>query len=232
MDEFDPIVDRLRDLGHEPMAPDLAARHLGTMAGVRPRAGRAVKAKVGAAFFAGLLVGGTGLATAGALPAPAQDVAHTTLGSVGLDVPNGHARFTSGCGTDPETGQPFKNHGQYVKAHHGGSAAGQSNCGKPLVAVNGSSGETGSSDDTGPTGATGNDKHDHGPKGATGVSGANAKHAQGDDAQGDEAGPTGASGEVEDTHPTGTSGEAPEVEHESDDGTSSSTGASGSTSGS
>jgi hypothetical protein len=90
--------------------------------------------RVAAAFFAGLMIGGTGLAAANALPASMQSVAHTTLSKVGVNVPPGHDRVTEGCGTDTN-GQPFKNHGQYVKAHKGDSAAGQSDCGKPKVSL-------------------------------------------------------------------------------------------------
>jgi hypothetical protein len=42
-----------------------------------------------AAFAVGLLAGSSGLATAGALPDGAQEVAHRTLGAVGLKVPHG-----------------------------------------------------------------------------------------------------------------------------------------------
>lgn len=140
MDEHDPVVDRLRRLARQPLDQDLAARHLADMAGAR-RTRRAslssVRWKVGAAFFAGLLLGGTGLATAGALPGPVQNVAHSTLSEVGVDVPDGHgpARYNGPeCGLDPQTHQPFKNHGQYVKAHRNDPNAGQSRCGKPVQA--------------------------------------------------------------------------------------------------
>jgi hypothetical protein len=126
---------RLHDLGTRAVDPSLASTHLGAMAGVAPgRAGVGVKLRVAAAFFAGLLIGGTGLAAANALPASMQSVAHTTLSKVGVNVPPGHDRVTDGCGTDT-SGQPFKNHGQYVKAHKGDPAAAQSDCGKPKVSV-------------------------------------------------------------------------------------------------
>lgn len=140
MDDHAPLVERLRDLGRRPIDPAISRDHLSAMAGVRPRRGQAwTRLKVGGAFAAGLLLGGTGLASAGALPGPAQNVAHTTLSKVGVNVPHGTARFNDPavCGLDPATQQPFRNHGQYVKAHKGDPAAAQSRCGKPLKAGTG-----------------------------------------------------------------------------------------------
>jgi hypothetical protein len=136
VNEDDALIERLRNLGRQQVPPATTARHVGAMASAVGRPHRAVRLKVGTAFFAGLLLGGTGLATAGALPAPAQDVAHTTLSKVGLNVPEGTQRFndTTVCGTDPQTGQPFRNHGQYVKAHKGDPNAATSRCGKPIQA--------------------------------------------------------------------------------------------------
>ncbi len=137
MDDTDPIADRLRDLGRQPVEPAVASRHLSAMAAAPSGSSRSrTRLKIGAAFLVGLLVGGTGLASAGALPGPAQDAAHTTLSKVGVKVPQGTERFNDPavCGTDPATQQPFRNHGQYVKAHKGDPAASQSRCGKPLKA--------------------------------------------------------------------------------------------------
>jgi hypothetical protein len=138
MDEHDPVIDRLGRLARQPLDPATTARHLEQMARApRTRRASGVRWKVGVAFFAGLLLGGTGLATAGALPGPVQNVAHTTLSDVGVNVPDGHGpkRYNGPeCGTDPQTGQPFKNHGQYVKAHKNDPNAGQSRCGKPVQA--------------------------------------------------------------------------------------------------
>lgn len=133
-DEFDGLTARLDDFGRHPAAPAVRSQHLTEMAAVtsRPRGVWASKLRVGAAFFAGLLIGGSGLAAAGALPDQAQDVAHDVFGAVGVNVPEG--RNTADC---PE-GQTFKNHGQYVSsvAKTGGdtSAAAKSDCGKPLGA--------------------------------------------------------------------------------------------------
>ena len=131
MDDTDPLVERLRDLGRQPVDPATASQHLSAMGGVmRPVRGWR-RYRVGAAFFAGLLVGGTGLASAGALPGGAQNVAHSTLSQVGVSVPdgNGPTRSTVGCG-----GVTYKNHGQFVKAQKDKAAAAASPCGKPVSA--------------------------------------------------------------------------------------------------
>ena len=137
MDDHDPLAERLRDLGRQPIDPATSGRHLSAMTAVRPRRGGAwTRLKVAGAFAAGLFLGGTGLASAGALPAPAQDVARSTLAKVGVNVPHGTERFNDPavCGLDPATQQPFRNHGQYVRAHKNDPAAAQSRCGKPLKA--------------------------------------------------------------------------------------------------
>ena len=137
MDDDDALAARLRELGSHPVDPATSSRHLSAMATVgRGRRRLWTRLKVGAAVGAGLLLGGTGLASAGALPTSAQDVANKTLAKVGVKVPQGTERFNDPaiCGTDPATQQPFRNHGQYVKAHQGDPAAAQSRCGKPLKA--------------------------------------------------------------------------------------------------
>ena len=138
MHDDDFLAERLRDLGRQPVDPATTSRHLSAMAAVGGSSGRFwTRLKVGAAFGAGLLIGGTGLASAGALPGPAQGVANKTLAKVGVNVPHGTERFNDPavCGTDPNTGQPFKNHGQYVRANKANNpAAAQSRCGKPLQA--------------------------------------------------------------------------------------------------
>ena len=140
MTEQDPLTDRLRDLGRQPVDPATSSRHLTAMAAAEGGRRRvSTKLKVGLAFAAGLLIGGTGLASAGALPAPAQNVAHSTLSKVGVDVPRGTERYNDPavCGLDPATGKPFRNHGQYVKANKANPAAGESRCGKPVKAGTG-----------------------------------------------------------------------------------------------
>jgi hypothetical protein len=141
MDDNDPLIDALRGLGRQPLDPVTSTRHLSAMAGAGRRVARTTRLKVGGVLFVGLLAGGTGLASAGSLPASVQDVAHAALSPVGLDVPKGHgpARYNGPeCGTDPTTKLPYRNHGQYVKAHKGDPNAGASRCGKPVRAGTGS----------------------------------------------------------------------------------------------
>lgn len=136
-DDDDSLAERLHDLGRQPVDPATSSRHLSAMAAVEGSSGRfSTRLKVGAALGIGLLLGGTGLASAGALPGPAQGVASKTLAKVGVNVPHGTERFNAPavCGTDPNTGQPFKNHGQYMRANEANPAAAQSRCGKPLKA--------------------------------------------------------------------------------------------------
>ena len=91
--------------------------------------------RVGAALVAGLLVGGTGLAGAGAL-GPAQGVAHSALGRVGIDVPDRH-NGPECTDADGKRIADLKNHGQYVRSQAKGdrSEAAKSKCGKPVHAV-------------------------------------------------------------------------------------------------
>src|SRR5579859_2291059 len=170
MDDRDPLIDRLHSLSRHSVGPATAARHLAAIAVVGGRTARAVKLKVGAALFAGLMLGGAGLATAGALPGPAQGVAHSALSTVGLNVPNSHgpARYNGPeCGTDSQTHQPFANHGQYVRAHKADPNAGSSRCGKPVQAGTDTSNDTEAPDanQAGPPGSThgnrGKGKADH-----------------------------------------------------------------------
>ena len=133
------VVERLRALGQQPVEPALASAHLTAMAGGRPGTRGWTRLKVGGAFLAGLLLGGTGLASAGALPDPVQQAAHSALRQVGIDVPPGHDRYDGPeCGKDAN-GQAFRNHGQYVKANKANNPeAGKSRCGKPVKAGQGS----------------------------------------------------------------------------------------------
>ena len=117
---------------------------------------RAFKVKIAAAGLAGFLLGGGGLATAGALPSSAQGVAHSLFKTVGVKVPPGHDRYNG-----PEcTGGPYANHGQYVRSHKGDPNASQSRCGKPTVA-----GQGGSSDDPNDTNGDSNGPGNSGKKG-------------------------------------------------------------------
>lgn len=132
MNEHDDLISRLRAFGRRPVDPDLAARHLSAMAAPSPADAppRGHRLRVVAAFTVGLLAGTTGLATAGALPNGVQEIAHSTLGSVGVNVPHGNRYQGSECG------KVFKNHGQYVRSQPKGNraAAAASRCGKPLGA--------------------------------------------------------------------------------------------------
>jgi hypothetical protein len=131
----DALELRLRALGDSPVEPDLQDRHLAAMAavGAGAAAGRGrgrwrfTWRAVAAAGIVGFLGGSTGLAAAGSLPDPAQDVAHDVLGAVGIDVP----RSSEGC----PAGRTYRNHGEYVAEVEaaGGDveAAARSDCGKP-----------------------------------------------------------------------------------------------------
>jgi hypothetical protein len=96
MDEhIDPqdheTVERLRAFGRRPVDPPTASAHLTAMADAAPRRSPwRTKVAVAGAFLAGLLLGGTGLATAGALPDPAQEVAFNVLHRTGMHVPHPH----------------------------------------------------------------------------------------------------------------------------------------------
>jgi len=126
----DDLEGRLRRLGRAPINPEVEATHRDSIARAVPRPARARFGwrAIALASLAGFFAGSTALASAGSLPAPAQDVAHDTLGAVGINVP----RSTEGC---PE-GTSYRNHGEYVSAVEasGGDvrAAAHSDCGKPV----------------------------------------------------------------------------------------------------
>lgn len=131
----DNVISRLTSLGEQPIDPALASQQLTAIAITPAREPWfRQKLQVAAALVVGLLVGSTGLAAAGALPDTAQQAAHKALRTVGVNVPPGKDRVTEGCGTD-ENGEPFKNHGQYVKAHKDDPEASKSDCGKPRKSV-------------------------------------------------------------------------------------------------
>ena len=124
------LEGRLRRLGQAPIAPEVEATHHRSIAQAvcRPPRARFGWKAVALASLAGFFAGSTALAAAGSLPAPVQDVAHDTLGAVGISVP----RSTEGC---PE-GTSYRNHGEYVSSVEasGGDvpAAAHSDCGKPV----------------------------------------------------------------------------------------------------
>jgi hypothetical protein len=129
MNEHSDLERRLRALGDEPVDPTVASYHLTAMAAAAPapKAARLHRPKVVAAFFAGLLLGGTSLASAGALGDTPQNAVADVAAKVGVNLPGGSVeRSTEGC-----NGVTYKNHGQFVKA--GGDP--ESPCGKPLHSV-------------------------------------------------------------------------------------------------
>lgn len=143
----DDLETRLRDLGKVPVEPAVRDRHLAAMAAARPDALTPAGARrwrfgwraVAAAGVVGFLAGSTGLAAAGTLPDPAQDVAHDVLGAVGINVP----RSTEGC---PDDGV-YRNHGEFVAEVEaaGGDveAAARSACGMPVRSGGGPAGRGG-----------------------------------------------------------------------------------------
>src|SRR3954465_2509876 len=110
VDDVDPVVSRLQAIGANPLDPELRDRVLARAH--RPRRGwiHATRFKVAAAMAGGFMIGSMGLASAGALPGPAQGVAHATLDAVGVHLPPGHDRYNG-----PECGGATT-HGQYVQA--------------------------------------------------------------------------------------------------------------------
>jgi hypothetical protein len=123
------LAGRLAALGRAPVDPAVASAHLTAIATVpagrtfRPVRARFVRGKVAAAFAAGLMLGGTSLASAGVLGSTPQNAVADAAGHVGLDLPGGTPRSTEGCG-----GKAYKNHGQFVA--QGGDP--HSPCGKPV----------------------------------------------------------------------------------------------------
>ena len=135
----DDLEGRLRRLGQAPITPEVEATHRHSIAQAisRPPRARFGWKAVALASLAGFFAGSTALAAAGSLPGPAQDVAHDTLGAIGIGVP----RSTQGC---PE-GTSYRNHGEYVSAVEasGGDlrAAAHSDCGKPVHSSKGNGNE-------------------------------------------------------------------------------------------
>ena len=89
-DERPGLTDRLRDLGSHPVPAATESDHLSRMAATPAEPARRFgRGAIAAAAIVGFLAGSTGLAAAGALPDPAQDVAHDVLAVVQVDVPKG-----------------------------------------------------------------------------------------------------------------------------------------------
>ena len=139
--DHDALVERLRALGEHPIDPALQAAHLTAMSAPRP-AGIRPKLRVAAAFLAGLLVGGSGLAVAGALPDPAQNLAHRAFKQAGIEVPQPE-RYHDDAECGPEV---MANHGGYVRADR---SKAQTECGKRVKGARGGPGERGANDPEG-----------------------------------------------------------------------------------
>jgi len=89
MHEHDDLAHRLRDLGAGPVDPGLRADHVAAMRAATaapPR--RFGRLAVAAAAIVGFTAGSAGFAMAGALPDPAQGVAHDVLSVVQVEVPD------------------------------------------------------------------------------------------------------------------------------------------------
>ena len=134
MNENEDLISRLRAFGRRPVSPEVAGEHLAAMDGAAGSTGARVaghRMKVVAAFVVGLVAGTSGLATAGALPDGAQEVAHRTFGAVGIKVPHGDRYWGQEC-----AGEVKKNHGQYVRSQPKDkrAEAAASRCGKPVQA--------------------------------------------------------------------------------------------------
>src|SRR3954470_12213592 len=130
--EHADLIARMEAMSREPLDPAVAARFLGPVSEPRRSWLHSAKAKVAAAAAGGFLIGSVGLASAGSLPAPAQDAAPFALGGGGVNVPPGHDRYN-----DPTAcpGGPYRNHGAYVKAHPNDPNAASSPCGKPTKSL-------------------------------------------------------------------------------------------------
>lgn len=99
-EHWGPLEARLRALGDQPVPLEVQARHLAAMAAVatapapaaaptwRRRAAISHPLRAAAAAAMVAILGSTGLASAGALPDPAQRIAHSVLSAVGIDVPS------------------------------------------------------------------------------------------------------------------------------------------------
>lgn len=136
MDEHEDLIQRLRDAGRRPIDPTVRSTHLASLE-CRPTLLRS-KLRVAGAFLAGLLVGGSGLAAAGALPDPAQNVAHNVFEKVGVQVPQPERHHGEECGAERK-----RNHGQYVRVD---KALAQTECGKPLATAGGDAEDDGERD--------------------------------------------------------------------------------------
>lgn len=163
MDEHDDLLRRLRSLGTQPVDPARQSADLTAMAMARPTPRIARKLRLAGAFLAGLMIGGTGLAAAEALPDPAQHVAHTVLGKVGVRVADPDRYHGVECGTEVK-----KNHGTYVRDDR---SLAKSDCGKKLKAAEaggteGDGADGPATDGTAPEGSGNDGPGNGGPRGS------------------------------------------------------------------
>jgi hypothetical protein len=105
MDENE-ITQRLRDAGRQQVPGDVRSTHLTRMHAAVPtveQPKRFGRLAVAAAAVVGFTVGSTGFAMAGALPDPAQQVAHDVLSVVQVDVenPRNRGQCVSAIARDP-----------------------------------------------------------------------------------------------------------------------------------
>lgn len=113
MDENE-ITQRLRDAGQQSVPGEVRSTHLHQMRAAGPiveKTKRFGRLAVAAAAFAGFAVGSTGFAMAGALPAPAQGVAHDVLSVVQVEVPdrpNNRGACISAAARNPELDEAGK----------------------------------------------------------------------------------------------------------------------------
>ncbi len=115
--EENEITQRLRASGEHPVPGEVRAGHLSQMHAATPASTpqpkRFNRLAVAAAAFVGFAVGSTGFAMAGALPDPAQGVAHDVLSVVQVEVPDrpdnhGKCISTAAKITDPAEKQRAK----------------------------------------------------------------------------------------------------------------------------
>jgi hypothetical protein len=123
--EQDPVLEeRLKALGTAPIDRGLESAHMTRMAGAVRSSRRRAKLRVGGAVVAACFVATSGLAAAGALPDPAQHLAHRAFDSVGVGVPDPGRYHGPECGPDVK-----QNHGAYVRDDHDLAT---SQCGKKI----------------------------------------------------------------------------------------------------
>jgi hypothetical protein len=97
--DHDDLTDRLRALGEQPVPEATRHQHLTRMTATTPSAAprRFGHLAVAAAAIVGFFAGSTGLAMAGALPGPAQGVAHDVLSTISVQVPDGTPGHRGSC---------------------------------------------------------------------------------------------------------------------------------------